>query len=124
MRFSQVDLDRALRRQRMRAYHLGKKSLRAAVEATVGAVKRPFNNDKVPVRGTLRLGQMMIGSAVMVNIRRVTRYRAARRKEERLTRRRETEITPASSFLSFLWTHCKRYLLPIKALQQTPVFQC
>jgi hypothetical protein len=123
MRFSQVDLDRALRRQRMRAYHLGKKSLRAAVEATVGAVKRPFNNDKVPVRGTIRLGQMMIGSAVMVNIRRIARYRAAKRKEERLAKSRETRITPSSSFFSFLWMHCQRYLLPVKVAQMTPVFE-
>jgi len=123
MRFSQVELDRALRRQRMRAYHLGKKNLRAAVEATVGALKRPFNNDKVPVRGTIRLGQMMIGSAVMVNIRRMTRYRAARRKEERLAKRRETGITPASSSLSFLWMHCQRYFLPVKVAQMTPVFE-
>ena len=123
MSFSQVDLDRALRRQRMRAYHLGKKSLRAAVEATVGAVKRPFNNDKVPVRGTIRLGQMMIGSAVMVNIRRITRYRAARRKEERLAKKRETGITPAPSFLSFLWMHCQRCLLLVKVAQLRPLFE-
>jgi hypothetical protein len=122
IRFSQVDLDRALRRQRMRAYHLGKKSLRAAVEATVGAVKRPFNNDKVPVRGTIRLGQMMIGSAVMVNIRRIARYRAARRKEERLAKKRKTKTTTASSSLSFLWKHCQSYLLPVRVAQPTPVF--
>ena len=123
MRFSQVDLDRALRRQQMRAYHLGKKSLRAAVEATVGAVKRPFNNDKVPVRGTIRLGQMMIGSAVMVNIRRITRYRATKRKEERKAKRKETGITPASSFLPFLWMHCQRYLLPVRLAQPRPLFE-
>jgi len=121
-RFSRVDLERALRRQRMRAYHLGKKSLRAAVEATVGAVKRPFNNDKVPVRGPIRLGQMMIGSAVMVNIRRITRYGAARRKQAQLEKRRETGITPSCSFLSFLWMLCRRCLLPITVARMTPVF--
>ena len=73
-RYSQTELNCALRRQRCRAYHLGKKSLRAAVEATIGALKCPFNDDQAPVRGKLRLGQMMIGSAFMVNIRRIQRY--------------------------------------------------
>jgi hypothetical protein len=123
MRFNQVELDRALRRQRMRVYHLSKKSLRAAVEATVAAVKRPFSNDKVPVRGTLRLGQMMIGSAVMVNIRRIARYRAAKSKEERTAKRGNTRNTLASSLSSFLWMHCQRHLPVLRSAQVAPVFR-
>jgi len=81
LRFSQTDLDRALRRQRMRAHRSGPNDLRAAVEATVGAIKRPFGNDKVPVRGSKRLNQMLIGSAIMVNIRRIHRHMVGLRKE-------------------------------------------
>jgi hypothetical protein len=73
-RFTQAEFDVALRRQRCRAYRHTKPQLRAAVEATVGAIKRPFNNDKTPVRGKFRVGLMMIGSAAMVNIRRIERY--------------------------------------------------
>jgi len=123
MRFSQVELGRALRRQRMRAYHLGKKSLRAAVEATVGALKRPFNNDKVPVRGSIRLGQMMIASAVMVNIRRIQRYRLAIAKDKRSADKGQTDGSPSgASFLSFVWMHLRRYWLSIRAVQMTPAF--
>ena len=74
VRFSNNDLSRALRRQRMRTAHAGKKNLRAAVESTVAAIKRPFGNDKLPVRGQLRMHQMLIGAAVMVNIRRIRRH--------------------------------------------------
>jgi hypothetical protein len=74
VRFSRNDLFCALRRQRMRTAHAGKKNLRAAVESTVAAIKRPFGNDKLPVRGRIRMSQMLIGAAVMVNIRRIQRY--------------------------------------------------
>jgi hypothetical protein len=107
LRFSQVDLNRALRRQRMRAYHLGKKSLRAAVEATVGALKRPFNNDKVPVRGKIRLSQMVLGSAILVNIRRIQRFKLAKRKKNQLeqpscARAHKGQTDVSLSGLSFL----------------------
>jgi hypothetical protein len=130
IRFSQVDLNRALRRQRMQAYHLGKKSLRAAVEATVGAVKRPFNNDKAPVRGTIRLGQMMIGSAIMVNIRRIQRYKLEKRKtiqSEQSSSLNEdkghTNVSPSTrSFLSLVRTRLQRFPLPIRSARATLVF--
>jgi len=77
LRFSQTDMDRALRRKSMRGCHQGKKNLRAAVEATIGALKRPLKNDKVPVRGRIRMAQMMIGPAAMINIRRIRRYNLA-----------------------------------------------
>jgi len=131
MRFSYIDLNRALRRQRMRAYHLGKKSLRAAVEATVGALKRPFNNDQVPVRGKIRLGQMMIGSAIMVNIRRIQRYKLAQSRQNQP----EQPCCPAAgveqttgglsehSFLSFAWARIQRCLLPLEPVWATLVFR-
>jgi hypothetical protein len=125
LRFSQVDLNRAFRRQRMRAYHLGQKSLRAAVEATIGALKRPFNNDKVPVRGKIRLSQMMLGSAIMVNIRRIQRFQLAKRKEnprKQLTRARANKgLTDVSlSRLSFLSIAVLRLQKCPQLLRHTP----
>ena len=49
-----------------------------AIEATVGAVKRPFNNDQLPVRGPFRVKMMLVGSAFMVNLRRIHRYQTAK----------------------------------------------
>lgn len=74
LRFSQAQLDVAQRRQRSVAYRHMDKNLRAAVEATIGALKRPFAEDQLPVRGRFRVGMMMIGSALMVNVRRIQRY--------------------------------------------------
>jgi len=117
LRFSQAELDVALRRQHCIAYRQSKPRLRAAVEATVGAVKRPFNNDKTPVRGNFRVSIMMIGSAVMVNIRRIERYLLQQAKLERQAME-ATQCThpnansPAAPFLSVLWARCQHWLSP------------
>lgn len=75
--FSQQQLDLALRRQRSAQARTEGGNLRAAIEATVGAVKRPFNNDQLPVRGPFRVKMMVLGSAFMVNLRRIHRYQTA-----------------------------------------------
>lgn len=80
--FSQEQVELALRRQRSAQAQSSGKNLRAAVEATIGAIKRPFGNDKVPVRGQFRVGMMMIGSAAMVNLRRIWRYQTAKKDKE------------------------------------------
>ena len=76
--FSRQQLDLALRRQRSAQARAAGCNLRAAVEATVGALKRPFANDKLPVRGQFRLKAMLIGSALMVNLRRIHRHQTAK----------------------------------------------
>jgi len=76
--FSQQQLDLALRRQRSAHARADGCNLRAAVEATVGALKRPFNNDKLPVRGQFRVNMILLGSAFMVNLRRIHRYQTAK----------------------------------------------
>jgi hypothetical protein len=116
LRFSQAELDLALRRQRCRAYHQSKPRLRAAIEATIGALKRPFNHDKTPVRGRFRVGLMMIGSAAMVNIRRMERYllRQAQLKRQALAAQ-PTQLkadAPLIYFLSACWARCQHWLLP------------
>ena len=79
--FSQQQLDLTLRRQRCAQLRTEDKNLRAAIEAIMGAIKRPFGNDKVPVRGQFRVGMVMIGSAAMVNLRRIWRFQVEQRKE-------------------------------------------
>jgi len=76
---SQAQVDVALRRQRCVQDKAVGKNPRAAVEATIGAIKRPFGNDKVSVRGKFRTGMMVVGSAMMVNLRRIHRFRAETR---------------------------------------------
>jgi len=46
---------------------------RAAVEATVRSVKHPLNQGHLRVRGLFRVACQMIGSAMMVNVRRIQR---------------------------------------------------
>jgi len=76
--FSQQQLELALRRQRSAQARTEGSNLRVAIEATVGAVKRPFNNDQLPVRGPFRVKMMLVGSAFMVNLRRIHRYQTAK----------------------------------------------
>ena len=49
---------------------------RAAIESTVRSVIHPFGGHagKLPVRGQVRVTQMIIGSALMVNLRRIWRH--------------------------------------------------
>ncbi len=64
----------ALQRQHLRPED---KPLRAAVEATIGALKRPFAGGKLPVRGLIRATAVICCSALMVNLRRLHAYRQA-----------------------------------------------
>lgn len=115
LRFSQTQLDVAQRRQRTAAYHHAGKNLRAAVEATIGALKRPFSDDQLPVRGQFRVGVMMIGSALMVNVRRIQRYLVEQDEQQQQTQGAEAKkLRPSSSFsfLSALWTRFLDHLRP------------
>ncbi len=78
---SQHQVNVALRRQQCRQDKLSGKNPRAAIEATIGALKRPFGNDQVPVRGKFRVSMMMIGSAMMVNLRRIHRHQEKTRRQ-------------------------------------------
>lgn len=95
--FSQQDVAVALRRKRCARLKLSGKNPRAAVEATVGAIKRPFGNDKTPVRGKLRVGMMVIGSALMVNLRRIQRFRT----KQQEAGKNQGQSDPGDSLFSF-----------------------
>ena len=89
--FSGQQLDLALRRQRQTQARADGCNLRVAVEATIGALKRPFNNDQLPVRGQFRMKMMLLGSAFMVNLRRIHRYQTAT-KHQQLTQKGQTSL--------------------------------
>ena len=114
LRLNQKQLDVAVRRQRSPAYHQAGKHLRAAIEATIGALKRPSSDDQLPVRGRYRVEVMMIGSAVMANVRRIQRYLVEKdvrqQQTQQQTETKESQKTSLSSFLSALWTRLSERL--------------
>jgi hypothetical protein len=119
-RFSHDNFNCAIRRQRTHDYRVNHKNLRVAIEATIAALKRPFNDDQVPVRGQFRLSLLMIGSAAMVNIRRIQRYLAAKQhpgKPEPATGPCADNGTTGvklstHSLLSFAWARLQSWLWP------------
>jgi hypothetical protein len=127
LRFSQQDVNVALRRQRCTDERASKQHLRPAVEATVRAVKHPFGNGKVPVRGKPRVAILMIGSAAMNNVRQINRYQKSQnqaggtKREARKTAGRAQE-QPVSSFFAFLWSPLESRLGLANLLQ--PAWAC
>lgn len=61
----------ALLRQRITPTNNG---IRAGTEATVRSVKHPFAGGKLPVRGLIRSQMVILGSALLVNVHRLTYY--------------------------------------------------
>jgi hypothetical protein len=108
LRFSQREVNLALRRQRSADARASGQNLRAAVEATVRSVKHPFGNGKVPVRGKPRVSMVVIGSAGMSNVRRIHRYQIAQRKAKEAEKanqketKRDQRLPVTSLFASFL----------------------
>jgi hypothetical protein len=103
LRFSQQDLNCALRRQQCAAAREGPHNYRAAVEATVRAVKHPFRQGKVPVRGKPRVTMVLVGSAAMNNVRQIHRYLVRQRADEaKKAGQRVAGHAPGSLFVSFL----------------------
>jgi len=72
--FTRYQMDAAERRQRCAALHRSGRNPRAAIEATLGAIKHPFSDDQLPVRGHSRVAAVMLGAAAMFNVRRIHRY--------------------------------------------------
>jgi len=72
--FDPHDVEIARRRRRIAENKTRQQNLRAAVESTIAAVKHPFRGGKLPVRGRFRVHCLLLGSAAMVNLRRIHRY--------------------------------------------------
>jgi len=109
LRFSQQEVDLALRRQRSADARASGQNLRAAVEATVRSVKHPFGNGKVPVRGKPRVSMVVIGSAAMSNVRRIHRYLVGQKEAEGAEKaaqkgtESDQQLPAASLFAPFLF---------------------
>ncbi len=84
----------SMRRRRNQALQKSHRNPRAAIEATVRAVKHPFPRGKLPVRGRFRMFYMMIGSAAINNVRQIQRYLASRLKD-----------LLSDSFCRFRWSY-------------------
>ena len=115
LRFSQQDVNVALRRQRCADERTRERHLRPAVEATVRAVKHPFGNGKVPVRGNPRVSMVMTESAAMNNVRQIHRYQISQKEAGRAEKgnQKATESArqqSASSFFAFVWSQLRACL--------------
>ncbi len=127
LRFSQQDVNVALRRQCCTDARASKQHLRPAVEATVRAVKHPFGNGKVPVRGKIRVAMLMIGSATMNNVRQIHRYQRSLNETDEAGKEKQKamECPRKQSGLSFfvsLSTRLRVCLRPVHRLR--PVWTC
>jgi hypothetical protein len=101
LRFTQAQTNVAHRRKRNRVHLEEAQNLRAAVEATVRQIKHPFPAGKLPVRGQFRVTCMVIGSAVMSNIRRIQRYKAMNEQQTNQKKpKKELEKGHPNSFLN------------------------
>jgi hypothetical protein len=126
--FSQAQLDVARRRQRSAAYRQLETNLRAAIEATIGALKRPFPADQLPVRGRFRVGVMVIASALMVNVRRIQRYgmrKAKSTKDKAETLAQENRVDSArASLVSTVERDARRWWERVFSLPRVFRFSC
>ncbi len=72
--FRAYDLEIARRRQRLERDGETIRRIRLVIESTIAAVKRSFRFGKLPVRGKFRVACLLVGSAMMTNLRRIHRY--------------------------------------------------
>lgn len=72
--FTPKEFSAAKRRQQVRALTKTDRNLRAAIEATCRALKCRFPKGRFPVRGKFRMSCMLVGSAVLNNLRRINRF--------------------------------------------------
>ena len=85
------------------------KNLRVAIEGTISALKRPFADGQLPVRGLPRVAGMMAAAAAMANVRRIYRHLSNQAAEARKT---GASTEPAASSLSFVFSFLGRLCHP------------
>lgn len=104
LRFTQTQANVARRRRQSQIHLEEGRNLRAAVEATVRQVKHPFPGGKLPVRGQFRVTCMILGSAIMSNIRRIQRFTAMKSKpSNEKTEGKEAKSIQTNTFSLFLY---------------------
>lgn len=105
MDFTQQEVDAAQRRRRCLENKQTGKNLRAAVEAAMRSIKHPFSAEKLPVRGIVRVRDLLVGSAAMVNIRRITRYKQDKNHSKSEKEMPQSSLSRISKRLRSLWDH-------------------
>jgi len=104
LRFTESQMHVSQRRRRNKKHADEAHNFRASVEATVRQVKHPFPASKLPVRGRFRVTCMIVGSAMMTNVRRISRYLDPKR-EQKMGKKpgqksqKSSETSPSSPFL-------------------------
>jgi hypothetical protein len=85
-------------------HNAGPPYLRPAVEATVRSLKHPFGDERgqLPVRGQPRVTMVVIASGVMLNLRRIWRYRQAERRKNQ-QHQPQTGASPERATLGARW---------------------
>lgn len=83
LNFTLQQVNWAKRRRRHLQAKAEKDNRRAAVEASVRALKHPFRHSKLPVRGCFRMACMLLAAASMVNVRRICKYQQEKLKNEK-----------------------------------------
>lgn len=106
----------AARRKDYRAEQQADHHLRPAIEATVRSLKHPFPASKLPVRGRFRVTCLLIGSASMVNVRRIWKYRL-----EKMEKAAQETAPPAPVFLR-LFTVCQHFIVQLFPAGPSPAF--
>ena len=106
LRVSQRQIEVArLRQDCATTRNAGPPHLRPAVEATVRSLKHPFGDERsqLPVRGQRRVTMVMIAAGVMVNLRRIWRYRQAQREQEGKNLSPANPTSTGATLLSRCW---------------------
>ena len=122
LRFTQQQVNVAKRRQRSAEVRASGENPRAAVEASVRSLKHPFGNGKLPVRGNPRVSMVIAASAAMVNLRRIHRYQAAKRKEMEALEQANRIAKNLSASLSSFFSKLRNYLRIRLNFQPIPAF--
>ncbi len=113
LRFSQHELNLALRRIRSADARAMGHNLRAGAESTVRSLKHPFRDGKLPVRGKPRVSMMVIASAATTNIRRIHGHVQRLTEEKRKAREAQERTRDAAENALFsLLRFLQRPMLP------------
>jgi len=98
-----VSKPRAVSSQRRRRFAHTKdraRALRPAIEATIFQLTHPFPNDKLPVRGLLRMTQMVLYGVLALNLRRVDRFLKDKQRGKFTKKNRQSGDSSSLLFLS------------------------
>lgn len=112
LRVSQRQIEVARLRQDCDATrNAGPPYLRPAVEATLRSLIHPFGDERhqLPVRGQRRVTMVMVAAGVMVNLRRIWRYRQAQREQAGKNLSPASPTATGATFLPQCWRAFMRW---------------